>query len=170
MPSPCQSAVMQGSPMDSVDFLGLRLSFIQFGKIWSCWIWSYEGTGRMWKYFNIFYMMMVRLLSLQRRARTSSGHNGRKQKEGHLPWGILGTKIILRRGHCVTMEDSAWWWNRSLDNPAWVRMMTLLRQANTVHVSVGKLLRDVVCQGTWERFLVLFTAELWFLKSRGIAG
>lgn len=62
----------------------------------------------MWKYFNVFYVMKVRVLSSQRRARTSSGHNVRKQKEGHLPWGILGTRVILRRGRCVTIEESAW--------------------------------------------------------------
>lgn len=35
--------------------------------------------------------------------------------------------------------------------------MILFLQAETVKVSVGKFLRDVGCQGTWERFLVLFT-------------
>lgn len=51
----------------------------------------------MWKYFNILYIVIIRLASLQRKAMTRLGCNVRRQKEGHLPCGILGTKTALRK-------------------------------------------------------------------------
>ena len=51
----------------------------------------------MWKYFNILYMTMVRVISPERRARTRSGHNVRRQTEGYLSWGILGTRATMKK-------------------------------------------------------------------------
>lgn len=54
-------------------------------------------TGGMWTYFNILYIMMVRFATLQRKAMIQLGPNLRRQKEGHLPCRILGTRTTWRK-------------------------------------------------------------------------
>lgn len=121
-----------------------------------------SGTGRMWNYFNILSIMTVRWMSLQRRTRTREGHNGRRQKEGHLPWGILGTRVTLRKrqpcpwrgkqllGDGLELKPNQ---NRWRGRPCLCRLKQF------------KCLREVGCKGTGQRFPLLFTEELWVPKS-----
>lgn len=102
---------------------------------------------------NIFYIMIARLISLQRRVRVRWEHNERRQKEGHLPWRILEIRATLRKRRlCYSEDKNAWWWNRSLDKSEQVRRMTTLLQAKPVPISVGTFLRDVGWKGHEKGF------------------
>lgn len=107
LPSPCRSAIMQGFPMESMwgtqEFPGVeprthtasgRSEDSELGHMRGNKEVGQEECGNISIYF---IWRWWESLSPERRARTRSGHKVRRQTEGYLSWGILGTRATMKK-------------------------------------------------------------------------